>query len=233
MGPVSLYLGIKIEWDQTTREVWIHQEAYICYLCDKYGLSDANAVSMPMDHQHLFGHDGEMLPEVNNLEHVYQKIVSKLIYLSTCSWPNITFTIQHLVQWCTHPKPHHFAATKWVICYLHGTQSLHIYFRNPKVDFSPHTFSNSNWAADPSNHMSVMIYVWFFYGGPVTHTSKKQVTHMLSTAESEYMALSACMQEGLWLKSFLHSLHQSVSSPLHIYANNTRMMATSMICLIF
>ena len=35
------------------------------------------------------------------------------------------------------------------------------------------------------------------------------------------MALSTCMQEGLWLKSFLRSLHQSVLLPLHIHADNT------------
>ena len=55
MGPMSLYLRIKIEHNQVTRKVWIHQETYIRYLCDEYGLSDANIVSTPMDHHHLFG----------------------------------------------------------------------------------------------------------------------------------------------------------------------------------
>ena len=221
MRPVSLYLGTEIKQDQEMRDVWIHQEAYIHYLCDEYGLSDANAVSTPMDHQHPFRHDGEMFPDMDNLEHVYRKIIGELIYLSTCSHPDIAFTVQCLVQQCTHPKAHHFAVAKCVVCYLHGMLSLHIHFGNPKVNLSTHAFSDSDWATNPSNCMSITGYVWFFYRGPIAHASKKQVTHALSTAEAEYMALSACAQEGLRLKSFLHSLHQLVSLPLCIHADNT------------
>lgn len=158
---------------------------------------------------------------MENLEHVYRKIIGELIYLSTCSRPNIAFAVQHLMQQCAQQEMRHFAAAKWVVQYLWGTQTLCVHFRDPKVDLSPHAFSDSNWAADQSDHMSVTGYVWFFYSGPVVHASKKQVTHALSTAEAKYMALSTCTQEGLWLKSFLRSLHHLVFLLLRIHADNT------------
>ena len=147
-----------------TREVWIHQEAYIHYLCDEYGLSEGNVVSTPMDHHHPSSRDGEIFLEVSNLDHAYRKIVGELIYLFTCSRPDIAFAVQRLAQQCIWPEAHHFAAVKRVIQYQRGTQSLHIHFGDPKVDHSPYAFSDSDWAADPSDRMSVTGYVWFLLG---------------------------------------------------------------------
>ena len=55
MGAVSMYLGIEIEQNCTTGEVWIHEESYNVYLCDKYWLCDTNPASLPMSPNHLFG----------------------------------------------------------------------------------------------------------------------------------------------------------------------------------
>ena len=61
--------------------------------------------------------------------------------------------------------------------------------------------------------------------GGLAHTSKKQVMHALSTAEAEYMAILACAQEGLWIKSFLCSLHQPLPLLLRIHTDNTAVIS--------
>ena len=154
---------------------------------------------------------------------------TKLFNLHTSRHPDITFAVQHLVQQSAHPAPCHYVTTKCVVHYLHGTQSLQIHLGNPKVDLAPHTFSDSDWAGCLSNRLSMSGYVWFFYGGPVTHASKKQVMHALSTTKAKYMALSTCVQEGLWLKSFIHSIHQSLFLPLHVHADNTAAISLAVI----
>ena len=188
-------------------------------------LSSVLQILTSMDHQHLLSHDGETFPDVKNLEHVYHNIIG---YFSTSSQPNIAFAVQCLTQPCAQPEAHHFAAAKWVVCYLWGMQTLHIHLGNPKVILSFHAFSNFNSAADPSDCISVTCYVWFFYGGSIVHTSKKQVTHTLSTTKAKHMALSACVQEELWLKSFLWSLHHLMSLLLYIHADNTVAISLAM-----
>ena len=117
------------------------------------------------------------------------------------------------------------------------TSTRPVHFPAVRPTFSPlvNTFSSSPLSPEPSltcigpslgmslSHLRPPHISWLSHHSQVccSTASKKQVTHALSTAEAEYMALSTCVQEGLWLKSFLHSLHQSVTLPLHIHANNT------------
>ena len=115
MGAISMYLGIEVEHNRVTREAWVHQEAYISYLCDEYGLSDCNPVSMPMDPNHPFGRDDEVLPVIPDLVHAYRKIVGELIYLLTCTRPDIVFAVQHLAQHSAHPEARHLAMAKRVV----------------------------------------------------------------------------------------------------------------------
>lgn len=228
LGPVLLYyLGIEIERRRETREAWIHQEAYVDHLCEEYGLEEANPVSLPMDPNHPFGQDTDIFPDVADLTHAYRKIVGELTYLATCSRPDIAQAVQRLAQQCANAKPCHYAAAKRLLRYLKGTKSLRIHYGNPNVNHLPYAFSDSDWATCPADRVSVSGYVWFFYGGPVAHASKKQHTLALSSTEAEYMALGACAQEGLWLSSAIRSFRQTSILPLIIHADNTGAVSLS------
>ena len=96
-------------------------------------LSSVLQILTSMDHQHLLSHDGKTFPDVKNLEHVYHNIIG---YFSTSSQPNIAFAVQCLTQPCAQPEAHHFAAAKWVVCYLWGMQTLYIPWETLKL-FSP------------------------------------------------------------------------------------------------
>lgn len=209
------------------REVWIHQESYIDHICEEYGLGDANPVSLPMDPNHPFGQDTDVHPDIPDLDHAYRKIVGELTYLATCSRPDIAQAVQRLAQQCAHAEPHHFAATKRLLRYLKGTKSLCVHYRNPNVNHLPHAFSDSDWATCPADRISITGCVWYFYGGPVVHVSKKQQMLALSSTEAEYMALAACIQEGLWLRSALKSLCQAFTLPFIVHADNTGAISLS------
>ncbi|KIK80946.1 hypothetical protein PAXRUDRAFT_157285 [Paxillus rubicundulus Ve08.2h10] len=110
------------------KEIWIHQESYIKYLCDQYKMTDANPVSLPMDPNHPFGCDTDSFPAIQNLKHTFQKLVSELMYLlipsspgnhcpiivlsATCMQMDIAHVVQHLSQQCAHPEAQHYAAGK-------------------------------------------------------------------------------------------------------------------------
>lgn len=70
-------------------------------------------------------------------------------------------------------------------------------------------------------------YVWFFNGGPISHSAKKQTTHVLSSTEAEYMALTAAIQDGLWLQSFFACAKISLTLPLQLFADNAGAIALS------
>ena len=46
-------------------------------------------------------------------------------------------------------------------------------------------------------------YVFMMAGGPVAWSSKRQATVALSTVEAEYVAMSRCAQQMVWMHSWL------------------------------
>ena len=57
-------------------------------------------------------------------------------------------------------------------------------------------------------------------GGPISWLSKKQSIVALSTSEAEYVALSTCAQEVIWLRRILNSLKAIPSGPTMINEDN-------------
>ena len=64
-------------------------------------------------------------------------------------------------------------------------------------------------------------------GATVSWRSKKQPSVALSTAEAEYMALSAAAQEALWMKQLLVDLDVKIETPMTIYEDNQAAISMS------
>ena len=64
-------------------------------------------------------------------------------------------------------------------------------------------------------------------GATVSWRSKKQTCVALSTAEAEYIALSAATQEALWMRQLLTNLSVNVEKPITIYEDNQSAIAMS------
>ena len=57
-------------------------------------------------------------------------------------------------------------------------------------------------------------------GAPVVFKSKTQHNVLLSTAEAEYVALSLCVQEIMWMKNLLGEMGVSVKLPITVFEDN-------------
>jgi hypothetical protein len=74
-------------------------------------------------------------------------------------------------------------------------------------------------------YMLTMIVRHKVYGSPVTWISKKQATVALSSAESEYMSLSASLQEVRWLQMWLNEVLQIDVCNVPIYTDSQSALA--------
>jgi hypothetical protein len=61
---------------------------------------------------------------------------------------------------------------------------------------------------------------WEYAGGLVSWSSRKQRTIALSSTQAEYMAVTNCVQEGLWLKTMFTTLNMECPIPIDIRGNN-------------
>ena len=67
-------------------------------------------------------------------------------------------------------------------------------------------FSDSDYTIDSVDRKSILAYVYIFIGGPVFWISRKQKSVATLTTEAEYIALSICAKEGLWISQLLRDL---------------------------
>jgi hypothetical protein len=214
LGPVTKYLGVQFVRYRKTRQLWMHQEDYIVYLLQEHSMSQCNPVSLPMDPNFPFGHPTDVHPHIDDLDTKYRKLAGELLYLAMYTQPDIAHTIMHLAQNNSSPELCHYTAAKHVLRYLAGTINLRTHYGGAGINPALHGFSDSDWASCPEDQISVSGYVWFFNGGPVSHSAKKQMTHALSSTEAKYMALTGAVQDGLWLRSFFTCIGIPLTLPL-------------------
>lgn len=227
LGPVSKHLGIQFEQNRTTCELWMHQTDYITYLLEEHGMLGCNSITLPMDPHFPFGRDTDLHPHIENLTSEYRKIVGELLYLAMYMRPDIAVAVMKLTQHNSSPESRHYAAAKHVLRFLAGTLGLRTHYGGVTAMPELHGFSDSDWASCPEDRISISGYVWFFNGGPVSHSSKKQLTHALSSTEAEYMVLTAAIQDGLWLTSFFECLKIPLTFLLRLFADNAGAIALS------
>ena len=83
--------------------------------------------------------------------------------------------------------------------YLKGTSNLGLLYReNTPVEVIG--YSDADWAGDVGDRKSTSGNIFPLGGAAISWKSSKQTCVALSTAEAEYVALSADAQEAMWLQ---------------------------------
>lgn len=94
IGPPTFFLGLHINHSRSTRELTVSQQQYVRALLERNGLTDANPVRLPM----VVGVQLERAGEQLDMEgrELYQSLIGGLLYLATCTRPDISFAVGKL-----------------------------------------------------------------------------------------------------------------------------------------
>ena len=222
LGKLRYFLGMSVIQNDEKATTWMGQPTYIEKLLTKMGMNNCNPVKTPMN-------SGDHLVKANeNAEsrdqQGYQSLIGSLLYLATCTRPDIAFAVGVLARFCSKPDQSHWTAAKRVLRYLKGTSNYGIIFRGD-VSSVPIGYSDADWAGDIEGRKSTSGYVFCIAGGPVSWRSKKQDTVALSTAEVEYVALSSAAQECIWIKRLNSEFGNMSDGPAVIMEDNQSCIA--------
>ena len=135
-------------------------------------------------------------PDVVHNQRLYQAVVGSLLYLSTKTRPDIAYAVSTAAQFCAKPTKEHWIAVKRILQYLKGTTNYGLLYRKDAAD-TVTEYSDADWAGDVRDRKSTSGYVFIQGGAAVSWKSSKQTCVALSTAEAEYIALSAAVQEAV------------------------------------
>ena len=215
LGPIHYCLGVNIHLEKES--ISLNQSQYIQRLLEKYGLSDANTVTTPMNTNVKLEKNDQISKAVNSIQ--YQSMVGSLLHLAGATRPDIAYAIGVVSKNNANPTEAHLTAVKRIFRYLKGTISLKLRYK-PSKETKLLGYSDADWANDLDDRHSTSGNVFIMTGGAISWQSQKQQTIALSTSEAEYMALGLATQEAIWLRRLLNDLHINTKEATEILEDN-------------
>ncbi|KAH9116250.1 hypothetical protein LEN26_012901 [Aphanomyces euteiches] len=108
-GEMSFFLGIKIEYDKNDAKITLTQEAYARKILARFGMTTCHGYTTPeVDDREDLWHDSSQ-PSTD--QETYRSMVGSLMYLMTCTRPDISHAVQRLSRHLHDPRvPHAIGA---------------------------------------------------------------------------------------------------------------------------
>ena len=156
-----------------------------------------------------------------------------LLYLSTNTRPDIAFAVSQIARFTHNPKQSHATAVKIIIRYLKGTASEGTIV-NKAIKLTLTCHCDADFAGlfkkDPdtaiSSAKSRTGYIVKLGECPLIWKSQLQATIALSTAESEYYALSQAMRVLLPIRALVIEMVSMITFPRHLQVLTNTFTAT-------
>ncbi|GJU99817.1 retrovirus-related pol polyprotein from transposon TNT 1-94 [Tanacetum coccineum] len=193
MGKISFFLGLPIS--QSPRGIFINQSKYALESLKKYGFDSCDPVDTPMMEKSKLDEDKER--KVVDLSH-YRGMIGTLLYLTT-SRPDLQFAICMCARYQARPTEKHLHAVKKIFRYLKGTVNRGLWY--PK-DSSIALIAFAH-AGCQDTRRSTYGSMQFLGDRLVSWSSKRQKSTAISSTEAEYIAMSGCCAQILWMRSQL------------------------------
>jgi hypothetical protein len=165
---------------------------------------------------------GEQLDEEQ--ASLFREITGCLMYLSTCTRPDIAYAVGVLTRFMKAPRTVHMDAAKSVMRYVAGTREHGIEYGGGSGCSGLVGYADSDHAGDPDTRRSTTGNVFSFNDGAVLWKSKLQTTVADSTCEAEYMSAAEAVKEALWLRKLMPELGVAVDA-VEIKGDNTSALA--------
>jgi hypothetical protein len=224
LGDLRWILGMEVIRDRKRGTLEINQKIYVEKMLDRFGMADCKPVGTPAaDVPRRMSQDEEA---TNNRE--YMSTIGGLLYATVVSRPDIAFSVQCGGRHMQRTAPEHVMAAKRIVRFLRGTTSASIVYgkhggREPIIV----GFCDADYAGDEDTRRSTTAYVFMLGGAAISWASKLQPTVALSSAEAEYMSLSAGVQEAIHLRQLMSDLGFPQRGPTVIYEDNQGCIALS------
>ncbi|GKB33297.1 hypothetical protein Tco_0872698 [Tanacetum coccineum] len=175
VGQMSLVLGLQIS--QSPRGIFINQSKYAYEIIKKYGLNSTDSVDTPMVENKKLDEDlqGKQVDAT-----LYRGMIGSLMYL-IAGRPDLNYDVCLCAWYQAKPTEKHLQTVKRIFRYLNGTFNMGLWYSND-TDMSLTAYADADHAS------------W---------SSKKQKSTAISSTKAEYIVLSGCCSQILWMCSQL------------------------------
>ncbi|GKA98376.1 retrovirus-related pol polyprotein from transposon TNT 1-94, partial [Tanacetum coccineum] len=180
------------------RGIFLEQSKYALESLKKYGMESSDPVDTLMVEKSKLDEDtqGKAVDPTH-----YRGMVGTLMYL-TSNRPDLTFTVCMCAQYQAKPTEKHLHVVKRIFKYLRGTVNRGLWY--PKdSSISLTAYTDADHAGCQDTRRSTSGCTQLLGDRLVSWSSKKQKSVVISSMEAEYIALSGCCTQVLWMRSQL------------------------------
>ncbi|CAI7780352.1 unnamed protein product, partial [Closterium sp. NIES-54] len=224
LGELRSYLGLQITRDRAQRTITLTQSHMVQQVLQRFDFTYSSPQATPLSTLHSLS----ALPSDESVEPSgpYPELVGCLIYLMTCTRPDLAYPLSILARYVA-PGRHrleHMAAAKRVLRYLCSTSGMGLVLgRRRPVLLTGH--ADASGADDQATQLSSQGYNFSLGSGSVSWRSTRSSSVLSSSCEAEIYAGAMAAQELRWLTYLLIDPGEPPRSPLVLYVDNKAMLA--------
>ncbi|GKA40608.1 retrovirus-related pol polyprotein from transposon TNT 1-94 [Tanacetum coccineum] len=181
-----------------SKGIFINQSKFALEILKKFGMDSYNPVDTAMVDRLKLDEDPLRIP-VDQTR--FRSMLGSLMYL-TASRPDLVFVVCMCARYQASPTKKHLEALKRVFRYLRGTINWVLWY--PKdTAMALSAYADADHAGYQDTQRSTPGSAQFLVDKLVSWLSKKQKSTAISTIEAEYLSMSGCCAQILWMRSHL------------------------------
>ncbi|CAI7875770.1 unnamed protein product [Closterium sp. NIES-54] len=219
LGELRHYLGLQITRDRTARTITLSESHMVQQVLQRFELQHSTVHRTPLAVDHIL--TGPFPDEPFESSGPYAELVGCLMYLMTCTRPDLAFTLSILARFVApgRHRPVHWTAAVRVAKYLAMTSGVGLVLGGQHlVVLTGHC--DSSYANDAETHRSTQGYCFSLGSGAVSWRSTRSSSVSTSTAEAEIYAGAMAAQELRWLTFLPADLGERPSSAPTLFTDN-------------
>ncbi|CAI7838696.1 unnamed protein product, partial [Closterium sp. NIES-53] len=219
LGELTSYLGLRITRDRAQRTITLTQSHMVQQVLQRFGFT----YSSPQSTLLPTGHSLSAPPSDESVEPngPYPELVGCLMYLMTCTRPDLTYPLSLLARYVA-PGRHrkvHWDAAKRLLRYLCSTSGMGLVLGGQaRVVLTGH--ADTLWVDNLAKQRSSQGYTFSLGSGSISWRSTRSSSVLSSSCEAEIYVGAMAAQELRWLTYLLTDLGEAPRSPPVMYFAN-------------
>ena len=107
----------------------------------------------------------------------YREIIGSLIYLMTCTRPDLSYAVGKLSQYLSEPRQQHWVAAKHILKYLSGTSHYELRYQTSE-ELGILAYSDTDGVSDQRDPRSTTGFLFLF--------KQRKLTYLMEVKEATY-----------------------------------------------
>jgi hypothetical protein len=235
-GEWNYLLGMNVEEDTSRNEIRLSHKSYLHRVINAHETwVRRHEKSVPADPKTVLTKDTMPTddakrsdPKIAARQTQYRSALGALVHTTNWIHAELAYAVSVASQYMSNPGDDHIEFVSQIMQYCRGVQDMSLVIRAwNSADPVLYGFCDADYAQHVDSRRSRTGYCWFFCGILLSWCSKLQNSVTLSTAEAEYQAICAAVQEAVWLVTLLSDLGLKPPGIVPLFSDNQAAIAIS------